>query len=1149
MTAPVVSIDLPDALDRRIAVEAFDRNLVVTAGAGTGKTTLLVDRLAHLLLRNPDPLRITEIVALTFTNKAANEMKQRLREQLHSYLEVDLQTEPLDDAQKQRQGEVEALIQLYRLSKDELDARVHEALRNLERADIGTIHSFAATLLRLYPLEAGVDPQFHEDDGKQFERIFDEQWDLWLDQELSLQSSHADDWRKALKQLALEQIKALATSLCSETVELDRGEANGQKQPAMFLRSWLQALLSSAADLNERHPEDRVNEKLVRAAQEMIQEYLDPGCLAKPALADHKAYVLEHAISKTIKGWCEIDVEQAQAILRAAKGLCRIDAGLTELVWQLLLPYVKRFREVFVHQGFVSFDGLLIRARNLVRDHLRVREDLKRRYRTILIDEFQDTDPVQYEILLYLAEQPGKPASDWRKVKLTPGKVFVVGDPKQSIYAFRRADIEAYLEVVEKIIKAQDGVECRLTTNFRSAAAIIDVVNGVFSSLIKAQPGVQPGYIGIQPAPQQTSLSTAATDAVSLPRVMVRKLVAQEEEVNAEIARRLEGESLAAWLTDEVLDKVSFINAKGEQVRAQPKDVAILFRKLTDIHDYLEPMRRRGIRYVVEGERHFYAAKEIIDAVNLLRAIENPHDRLALVGVLRSPLGGVTDQSIYDLHCQNLLDYRSSGQAGGKNLPAALAELYRTLTRLHDDCRTMPVGDAVSHIFSALPLKLLAACYFHGEQAVANLEKLRQQAELLGREDGSMTFKEVIRRLQDRVLGVKEEGESVLAEESVDAVRIMSIHKSKGLEFPIVVLAGCQTGTETRQNRQAKALFDWSSGLTGLCVGPFTDLAAVYISEKNRLRAEEEQKRVLYVAMTRAREHLIISSGPSKEGSPGNFIAMLDEALDDQIHGAGQSTVVKAGSGKLEIEIVEASLTAPGRAKSKKKTKEEKRNWQPYVELWSRRRQNYEATLKAPAFVTPTSLKQQEQETTEAAETTQRLTHDRTPAMLVGELAHRFLEHWDFTARIPVYRDLLEPFLATWLPPEYRKHAGPIRADMETILGRFVKSDIYAELAEARVLGREVPLLMPWNGQVMEGVIDLIYEHNGLLYLADYKTDRIEPKGLRSGTERYRQQAEIYSQAACQSLKREIAAFKLIFLRLGETVEVDLNSNKELWLF
>jgi ATP-dependent exoDNAse (exonuclease V) beta subunit len=135
------------------------------------------------------------------------------------------------------------------------------------------------------------------------------------------------------------------------------------------------------------------------------------------------------------------------------------------------------------------------------------------------------------------------------------------------------------------------------------------------------------------------------------------------------------------------------------------------------------------------------------------------------------------------------------------------------------------------------------------------------------------------------------------------------------------------------------------------------------------------------------------------------------------------------------------------------------------------------------------------------------------------------------------------------LPSEYNQDAGSIGKELEAILKRFVKSDIYAELSKARILGREVPLLMPWNGQIMEGVIDLIYERNGLLYLGDYKTDRIEEKELRLGAERYRQQAEIYSEAARRSLKREVAAFKLIFLRLGKTVDVDFNPDKELWLF
>jgi len=164
-------------------------------------------------------------------------------------------------------------------------------------------------------------------------------------------------------------------------------------------------------------------------------------------------------------------------------------------------------------------------------------------------------------------------------------------------------------------------------------------------------------------------------------------------------------------------------------------------------------------------------------------------------------------------------------------------------------------------------------------------------------------------------------------------------------------------------------------------------------------------------------------------------------------------------------------------------------------------------------------------------------------------LAHRFLEDWDFSEDKESFRDRLIAFLPKWLPHEFQRSLPSIQDELETIFACFVHSNIYDELAGARVLGREVPLLMPWDDRVMEGVIDLIYEHRGLLYVADYKTDRIERKELRTVAERYRRQAEIYSRAVRQSLKREVTAFKLIFLRLGETVEVDLNPNKELWLF
>ncbi|HEX7233456.1 MAG TPA: UvrD-helicase domain-containing protein [Candidatus Binatia bacterium] len=1124
--------ELGDAAERRAAVMTFDRSVVVTAGAGTGKTTLLIERLVHLLMRNPEPLKITEIVALTFTNKAADELKLRLRHRLQAF-----ERERASAGEHKPSTEIDEVTALYGLSKDQLESRVHDALRNLERSDLGTIHSFAANLLRLYPLEAGLDPQFQEDDGSAFERLFDEHWSLWLDQELSLESARAAEWQSILSRCRLDQVKALAKSLAMENVDLAHNLESMTAVPAA-LREWLSQLANRAAILLERHPEDRVNEKLLRAAHATIREFNQ---LEHKFARNAELSLLfsEKSLSATTKGWSPEDIKEARVTVRAAKGLLGVDDELIGLLWRLLASYAADFRERFVREGHISFDGLLVRARNLVRDHAHVRADLKRRYRAILLDEFQDTDPVQYEILLYLAEQPGHAASDWRRVKVVPGKIFVVGDPKQSIYAFRRADIEAYLEIVEKVIQAQEGIECRLTTNFRSNGTILDGINGVFENLIQAQHGLQPPYIPLYPTPDRVSASS------SIPKLLVRKIVSAHD-IDAETARHLEGESLARWLKDEVIGKATILNSRGEQARAQFKDVAILLRKLTDIHDYLLPLRREGIRYVVEGERHFYAAKEIIDAVSLLRAVENPYDRLALVGVLRSPLGGLTDQQIYDLHRQNLLNYHAAEKLPDK-IPPSIAELYNALSRLHEETRALPIGAAIAQVFSTLPVELLAACYFHGEQAVANLQKLVQQAELLGQE-ATTTLKQAIRQLEKRVLEVKDEGESALAEEHLDAVRIMSIHKAKGLEFPIVILAGCHTGVVGGRAADAEALFDWSTGLTGVRIGQMSDLAGLYISEKSRLRTAEEQKRLLYVGMTRAREHLIISCAAVSRRSTGSFLSLLDSTLGQRISAAQKSETIAIGKGTIAIEVVSATLTAPS-ASQKSATTTADVNWQDFIERWRRRRINYESTGRRAPFLTPSRLKYQEQAFTEAGNPSDGEIYGRARALLVGDLAHRFLQHWDFADDVTRFESVLHDWLSDELSAESESCPAAVESELQQIFAGFFGSSAYSEIATARILGREVPLVIPWDGQIMEGIIDLIYEKNDLLYLADYKTDKIATAELSQGVEQYRQQAEIYLKAVEQSLGRSPAAFKVIFLRLGKVVELRLQKpNQELWL-
>jgi ATP-dependent helicase/nuclease subunit A len=1112
---------LPDAFDRMQAATTFDRNVVVTAGAGTGKTRLLVDRLLHLLMREPEAT-LTEIVALTFTNKAAAEIKLRLRERLEAYIAARLDADAVTRAEAETRDAIQDLLERYHLSKEQLNRRASDALRSIERSEIGTIHSFAATLLRLYPMQSGVDPQFIEDDGSRFELLFDELWPVWLDQELGRASNRTEAWKRALRRLRLDELRAVASALCSETVDLSRLSRSGGPKIPSAIFDWLDSHRKNAAAILARHPENRSNEKLLRAARDAFQSFVDTGCASIATDGDDP---LDGAINRNLKGWSAEDAENAQEIVRIAKALRAVDDDFCAGVSELLRPFAETFRSAYTSAGFVSFDGLLARARALVRDHWEVREQLKRRFKALLIDEFQDTDPAQYEILLYLGEEIGRGADDWKNVRLERGKIFVVGDPKQSIYAFRRADIQAYLEVVEKIIKAQDGVECRLSTNFRSHGKILGAVNGIFARLIEAKEGLQPPYIPIAPEPGDT-------EALPFRRVSVRR-VAGAEKIDNDRARRLEAESLARWLDEEVLGKAEIID-EGRARRVQPKDIALLFRKLTDIHHYIEPLRRRGIRYVVEGERHFYAVQEIVDAVNLLRAIDNPHDRLALVGVLRSPLGGLADGEIYDLNRRRMLDYRIEVDL---LTPASVRELYAILTRLNGEIRGLPVGEAITRVFEALPVRMLAAASFHGEQAVANLEKLRLEAEIMGREPLS-TFKEVVARLGARVLRIEEEAESALAEENLDAIRLLSIHKSKGLEFPVVVLAGCHTVPNQGDDRELCVLQDWSTGLAGIRAGSYWSLAGLFIAQKTRLREREEQKRVLYVAMTRAREHLTISCAAIDKKVRGSYVAMLEDALGEKIVSGEEPRTLAIGDGALEVCTVTESLSAPVRPRAAAGDGSSAVDCLRYAAKWKERAEEMERCRGASVFLSPTLLKRREAELAEAVPEKEKLSLAAELPLRIGEFAHRFLEYWDFLRKPEGFETELTAFLDRWVAPQWAANRAEIESELREILAAFFSSPAYAELGSVRILGREVPLLLHWrDAAVMEGVIDLLYESDGKIFIADYKSDRVEPDGLAEVVGRYHHQVEIYSEAVRRTLKKDVAGFKLIFLRLGASIE------------
>jgi len=594
-------------------------------------------------------------------------------------------------------------------------------------------------------------------------------------------------------------------------------------------------------------------------------------------------------------------------------------------------------------------------------------------------------------------------------------------------------------------------------------------------------------------------------------------------------------------LREEVLDR-QHLREGNVTVAVKPKHVAILFRTLTHARDYLEALRRYEIPYLTEGEKHFYERQEIIDMVNLLRATADPHDQIALVGVLRSCLGGLTDRDLEQLARTRRLDYRLDP---GREVAAAVP-IYALLRDLHACLPTCTVAEAVEEVFSRAPLMELAAASMDGEQAVANLRKLRNLlVDLAARAD--VSWYGLVRTVAQRVAEPPDETESPLTEEGPEdphadgAVRVLSIHKAKGLEFPVVILAELHRGKDGGRDR-VFIKHDWCTGLVGVKAGETGTLTGVFLDAKLAERELAEQRRVLYVGMTRPRRRLILSAGiPSRRNRRG------DSLLDLASQGFGvdflnhDSATVKAGDHEVPLTIVagkEVPLTRAGHESIWRESEEDLRTQQG---LWESREQRWREAAEAVMFGTPTRIVK---ETDVQGSKVRRLPRgeDDDRGRQLGILVHRVLQSWDFSEEPGrLARQLAAT--GTGLPAGLCREAGEI-------LAAFFGSDLYAELRRAIILGREVPFLMPWeasdarhsslvtrHSSVMEGMIDLLYELDGELWVADYKTDRITEDDLHAMRDHYRPQVRIYAEAAAQALGVANVRAQLIFLRLGRAVE------------
>ncbi len=1091
-------MDAPDRDHRDRARLRLDANVVVEAGAGTGKTTLLTDRILFLVLGwdRPAPVTVERVVALTFTEKAAGEIKVRLSDRLAEIAALLSGGTLSGEARERAQRTAAELRERFGKADAELLARSRAALEDLDKAPIGTIHSFCAQLLRLHPVEAGVDPAFRVDEGEAFEELFASEWARWLDDELGERPPHRAAWLELLRAAGLEDLEALARELCSEKLELS-GLAEPDPAAAAALRS-LAARASAILDGRPK-PRSKIREAIAESAAR-LNAAADAAAAAEPALDAVEPPAPRDA--KWPADW-EEDLP-AQALYERARAVAKGAGPRGEAVVRraarLLVPFAQRFRREYARRGWVSFDGLLRRSRDLVRDEPRVRAQAKRRFAALLIDEFQDTDPLQGELLMYLAEAPDGAAKTWREVVPAPGRVFVVGDPKQSIYRFRGADIAAYEGFVDHL-RASGALVCDLTANFRSVPGVLRPVNEAFAAVMRAEPGAQPAYKAIAPA---------RPEGAPGPAVQVVAVTDGGGEANAAAVQRAEAAWIAGWLQANAR-----VPGAAPEGRRPLKDCAVLLRSSTSLPALLDAFKRAGIPYAVEIERFFYEAPEVSDFLNLLRAIDDPADRVALAGLLRSPLAALTDAGLLALTRADALVYHRDPRAGvlGEGEHRRACALFAVLRELRASAGRLPLGDLVGTALDRTRLVELGARAYHGQQTVSNLWKLKRLA--VEASDGrGATLKEFAARVRDAARESRREGESPLADEKLEAVRILTMHKSKGLEFPVVFAANL-SGKPGGNSDKPVSRPDAATGRAALRVGASASASMALADQREKEMERRESVRLLYVAMTRARETLYLL-GAEKSPS-GSLSAHLDDA--GAWPGGGRG-------GKFHAQFVDAldapepAASAPGPVASGAA------DAAAAVAAWASR-SAWREEAAAPRSRSATAYLRELPKRPDGDE------GGGSPAGAeVGQICHRVLQEWDFRAGGDAgsaagrARALLE-----------RRAPGPRWAAAEEeareVLAAFLASNAAKGLARVEILGRETPFAFADGTTVVRGAADLVYRDGTRVVVVDFKSEKVDAKSAAAARERYAEQGRVYAQAVTRAWG-VVPEFRILFLRRPE---------------
>lgn len=947
---------------------ALRRHRVVNAGAGTGKTHALLTQYLHLVAgfsALPKPLEPRAIAALTFTEKAAAELRERLGRRLLAIVRGS------GVASQLQAIEPDLCRSAALLGRSWPPPEHFEAARaQLSQAPIGTFHSFAAAVLRRHALAAGIEPDFDLLDQETASDLLGESCERAVLAALDGEGGDATAQGTAdlVTEFGFAGDHGLVAALCrllSARGEAGSGDValDAAYQPAALdedrqrlvhqVQQALAAVGEVGPDLSGKSAERVAQAQALAPDLQAALSSLDGLDTAVDRLAVLRATLksvtsrrddLRHTVTAA-RDRLKAASEDLDALL-----VSRRAAPLSQAMDWLLADSQRRYDEAKRVLSALDFSDLLRRTRDLLRDDTAVRTREQGRSTVLLVDEFQDTSPLQAEILSLLIDTAADSHAPSRPL-------YIVGDRKQSIYGFRGADVAAYERVCQRLL-ADGADEQTLRTSRRSRPALIDFTNALFARVFAPPADESPDDAGsrhdvftlvrqagqVQWDDARDSLQ-AFREESPLGRPLVEVLAAagpaaarsdadddgsasQTEAPTAADAKptdRANPKDAPGDAPDDAVDAPDDPIGRESQLVAlrmqellasgtRARDIVLLLRRFTHLLRYTGALTQAGIpHYVVRG-RGFFAAQEVLDLASFLSLVDDPQDRLALLSVLRSPLCALSDDTLVQLHLSGLLTlpalqraHAGPADASTAAIPplpsderARLDVLLTLLSQLRDSAARLGPATCLQLVLDRSDyLALLCAegggsGASLGQQRIANVGRLQERAAAHEARGGTLgSFVRALRQSTDpRVASGYGEGDDPLAPiagESDDVVRVMTIHQSKGLEFPVVFLAGCAS---PERSESPAISYDRHIGLGlrlwqgdvrvagGLSGKRVPTLAARRIQALARARSQAESCRLFYVAATRASERLLFT-GESRRSSRGTWRAAIDDLAAD----------------------------------------------------------------------------------------------------------------------------------------------------------------------------------------------------------------------------------------------------------------------------